>query len=55
MNDDDLPPGPAALRGAMLEMCLALAAGFRSTPEKCKAQIAGPLALIRAHDMQVRK
>ena len=43
---------------ARLDMCLALAAGLGTewSPEKCKAQVAaGPLGLIRAHDMQVRR
>ncbi len=53
-----ITPGPAALRNAMLDMCLALAAGLGTewTPDKCKAQVAaGPLGLIQAHDMQVRR
>jgi hypothetical protein len=53
-----ITPGPAALRSAMLDMCIALAAGLGTewSQEKCKAQVAaGPLGLIRAHDMQVRR
>lgn len=55
-----ISPGPAALRNAMLDMCLALAAGLGSseewTPAACKARaMAGPLGLIQAHDMQVRR
>ena len=52
-----LTPGPSALRNAMLEMCLALAAGLGTdwSKEACKARaMAGPVALVKAHDMQVR-